>query len=308
MLVDFAAPYEIKRAPQEDGGMLRQFIPALLSDNPTLQKNDPGYADRLKGLHDAALVRAMLRGDWDIVAGGALDDVWNRDVHVIAPFKIPASWYVDRSFDWGSTKPFSVGWWAESDGTEVELADGRKYTFPRGWLFRIGEWYGWNGQPNEGLRLTDQAIGQGIKEYEEHLKESLGLKAVSRGPADTSIFDADPGKDSIAHGINQGYWGKATLANKDIFVGADKSPGSRVRRLQALRRRLQAALVERPEEPGLSIFDTCNQFIRTVPVLPRDAKNPEDVDTNAEDHAYDDCCYRLLAVKNVARRVKVEMV
>lgn len=308
MLVDFAAPYEIKRAPKTDGGMLRQFIPARLEDNPTLAKNDPDYADRLKGLHDEALVRAMLLGDWDIVAGGALDDVWNRDVHVVKPFKIPASWRVDRSFDWGSTKPFSVGWWAESDGTQVELADGTKKTYPRGWLFRIGEWYGWNGQANEGLRLTDGAIGKGIKEHEQILRETLDVKVVTKGPADTSIFDADPGKDSIAHGINAGYWGKATLANKDIFVGADKSPGSRVRRLQALRRRLQAGLAQRPEEPGLSIFDTCTDgFIRTVPVLPRDERNPEDVDSNAEDHAYDEATYRLLAAKNIARRIKVGM-
>jgi len=309
MLVDFAPPYKIVRATADDGGMLRQFIPARLEDNPTLEKNDPGYADRLKGLHDTALVKAMLEGDWDIVSGGAIDDVWNRGKHVKPPFQIPASWFIDRSFDWGSSKPFSVGWWAESDGTEATLADGSKRSFPRGWLFRIGEWYGWNGQPNEGLRMTDQDIGKGIREHEEILRKTLGVATINKGPADTSIFDADPGKDSIAHGINQGYWGKVTLANRDIFTGADKSPGSRVRRLQALRRRLQAALAERPEEPGLTIFDTCvDGFIRTIPVLPRDQKNPEDVDTGAEDHAYDDTGYRLLAAKNIARRVKVGMV
>ena len=54
------------------------------------------------------------------VAGGMFDDVWKRDVHVIAPFEIPHSWEITRSFDWGSSKPFSVGWWAESDGTEAE--------------------------------------------------------------------------------------------------------------------------------------------------------------------------------------------
>ena len=206
-------------------------------------------------------------------------------------------------------KPFSVGWWAESDGSQVELADGTKHTYPRGWLFRIGEWYGWNGQPNEGLRLTDQAIGKGIKEHEEILRQTVGVARVNPGPADTSIFDADPGRDSIAHGINAGYWGKTTLANRDIFTHADKSPGSRVRRLQTLRRLLQAALAVRPEEPGISIFNTCTDgFIRTVPVLPRDQKNPEDVDTNSEEHCYDEATYRCTAARNIARRIKVEMV
>jgi hypothetical protein len=308
MFVDSAPAYSVQRSPRSDGGMLRQYIPARLDDNPTLLEVDPEYEDRLYGLHDQALVQAMLNGDWDIVAGGAVDDVWNRDRHVVEPFQIPSSWHVDRSFDWGSSKPFSVGWWAESDGTPVTLADGSRKTFPRGWLVRIGEWYGWNGTPNEGLRLTDQAIGEGIREYEDHLRENLGVERVNPGPADTSIFDADPGRDSTAHGINAGDWGKQTLANRNIFTEADKSPGSRVRRLQTLRRRLQAALSDRPEEPGLSVFSTCTDgFIRTVPVLPRDERNPEDVDTDSEDHCYDEVGYRLTATRKTARRVRVRL-
>jgi hypothetical protein len=286
----------------------RVRIHGSIWENKILLENDPEYLQTLLAIRDKNLRKAWLYGNWDVIAGGAVDDVWDRDVHVVQPFSIPSSWYVDRSFDWGSTKPFSVGWWAESDGTPVELADGRRKTYPRGWLFRIGEWYGWNGTPNEGLRLTDQAIGQGIREHEEHLREALGVQRISPGPADSSIFDADPGKDSIAHGINAGYHGKNTLANRNIFVEADKRPGSRVRRLQALRRRLEVAMDERPEEPGLTIFDTCTDgFLRTVPVLPRDTRNPEDVDTNAEDHAYDEVGYRLTASKHVARRVKVRL-
>src|SRR5690606_31152314 len=100
---------------RDEGGMMRQFIPALLEDNPTLQENDPDYETRLEGLGNAALVRAMRKGDWDIVSGGMFDDVWDRAVHVLKPFPVPDSWRVDRSCDWGSSKPFSFGWWAESD-------------------------------------------------------------------------------------------------------------------------------------------------------------------------------------------------
>ena len=42
---------------------------------------------------------------------------------------------IDRSFDWGSSKPFSVGWWAESDGTTAP--NGK--TYPRGSLSKDGE-------------------------------------------------------------------------------------------------------------------------------------------------------------------------
>jgi len=101
--------YEIKRTPKKDGGMLRQYIPAKLEDNPTMNLNDPDYANRLSGLGSAALVKAMLDGDWDIVAGGAFDDVWELAKHTLQPFDVPNNWRIDRSFDWGSSHPFSVG-------------------------------------------------------------------------------------------------------------------------------------------------------------------------------------------------------
>ena len=77
-----------------------------------------------KGLGSPDLVKAMLQGDWNIVSGGALDDLWRSDVHVLPRFRIPFSWRLDRTFDWGSSTPFSVGWWAEANGEEAVLEDG----------------------------------------------------------------------------------------------------------------------------------------------------------------------------------------
>ena len=130
--IDVQPEYEIRRMGKKEGGMVRQFIPARLEDNRALTANDPEYEDRLEGLGNEALVEAMRRGDWDIVAGGMFDDVWDRDKHIIRPFPIPSSWAIDRTFDWGSSKPFSVGWWAESDGTGATMADGTVRYFPRG--------------------------------------------------------------------------------------------------------------------------------------------------------------------------------
>ena len=122
MFVDFvdkANPFKPKWAPADDGGMLRQYIPGTVYDNPALLKEDPGYIDRLKGLGSPELVRAMLEGDWDIVAGGMFDDVWDSKYTVIQPFKIPENWYINRGFDWGSAVPFACLWFAESNGEEV---------------------------------------------------------------------------------------------------------------------------------------------------------------------------------------------
>jgi hypothetical protein len=47
------------------------------------------------------------------------------------------------------------------------------------------------------------------------------------------------------------------------------------------------------EAAGLFVFNTCDQFARTVPVLPRDEKDLDDVDTEAEDHIADEVRYRI---------------
>ena len=41
----------------------------------------------------------------------------------------------------------------------------------------------------------------------------------------------------------------------------------------------------------LYVFDTCKHFIRTVPALVYDETNVEDIDTDTEDHIYDECRY-----------------
>lgn len=281
--VDLCAPFELRRMEDTEGGLLRQFIPAKLADNRELLKADPTYASRLQGLGTPELVRAMLEGDWDIVAGGMFDDVWRRSIHVIEPFIIPPFWHIDRAFDWGLSKPFSVGWWAESDGSEFYLASGRRTSVPPGTLFRIGEWYGWNGKANQGLRLSDRTIALGIIERQQE----WGIHGrVMPGPADSSIFDEINGDSPAKQQGNLGvYWEEA-----------DKSPGSRVRRWGLMRNRFTASLQPRMEDPGIFVFNNCPQFIRTIPVLPRDAKKPDDIDTDAEDHVADETGYRLMKV------------
>jgi hypothetical protein len=109
--IDMVEAYAIRQMEPKDGGMQRQYIPARLDDNPTLQKNDPGYLARLSGLGSEDLVRAMRDGDWDIVAGAAFENL-SRDTHMIRSFELPEHWTKFTSLDWGSSKPYSVGWYA----------------------------------------------------------------------------------------------------------------------------------------------------------------------------------------------------
>jgi hypothetical protein len=283
--IDKAPEFSVRDMPDASGGMRRQFIPARLIDNPTMAENDPKYAGRLRGLHDPALAEAMLAGNWDIVAGGMFDDVWNRDVHSIRPFLIPSSWRLDRSFDWGSSRPFSVGWWAESDGSPVTLATGRQRHFPRGTLIRIAEWYGCKpDQPNEGLKMLAVDIAKGIVQRESEWRKLFGW-VVSPGPADSSIYDVENGKsiagDMLAAGVS--------------WLPANKGPGSRKNGWERLRMLLKQAKDSGTELPGMYVFENCTDFVRTVPVLPRDDRLRDDVDTKAEDHIGDETRYRVLA-------------
>lgn len=286
--VDNAPPLAIKLMDKKEGGLKRQYIPARLDDNPTLTANDPDYADRLEGLGNAALIKAMLSGDWNIVAGGAMDDVWSDRV-ILPAFNVPHSWTIDRSFDWGSTHPFSVCWWAEADGTEATLPNGDKFCPPRGSLIMCGEWYGAKAS-NEGLKMAPREVAQGIKTREAAMKESGHISRTPlAGPADNQISAvSQPGTPTIAD----------EMASVGVrWEKSDKAPGTRKIGLELLRARLKEAGKDHPERPAIYFMDNCRNAIAQLPVLPRDPKKPDDVDTDAEDHAYDAVRYRVLGTK-----------
>ena len=173
--------------------------------------------------------------------------------------------------------------------------------WPKGTIFRLSEWYGWNGKANEGCMMEDTKIGREIRERETALRAVLNIPKPHAGPADSSIFDAYPGKPSIAQGIDKGY------GREGCFYPADKSPGSRIKRLAVLRRLMAASLQEPMEDAGIFFFDTCLfGAIRTLPVLPLDKRNAEDVDTSAEDHAYDEIGYRIVTTRRFTKTICVE--
>jgi hypothetical protein len=72
------------------------------------------------------LVRAWLEGDWTVIEG-AYFDCWRYEQHVPEPFEVPAHWARFRSMDWGSAKPFSVGWWAIVGDDHCLSTQGRRH-------------------------------------------------------------------------------------------------------------------------------------------------------------------------------------
>jgi hypothetical protein len=280
--------------PLLEGGRVRTGVMGRIGENQILLRADPDYLNTLKSDSNEARRKAWLEGRWDIVAGGIFDNLWDPRVHVVAPFEIPVSWRVDRAFDWGSSSPFSAGWWAESDGSDVVLPDGSCRPTLRGDLYRIAEWYGWNGKPNQGLRMLAGNIARGILKREQ----AMG-RLVRPGPADSQIFSINNGnaiaEEMAAAGVR---WTRAAK------VGGSRKDGAE--RLRAL---LSGALPGEGgarERPGLFVFETCRHFIRTVPVLPRDARDPDDIDPRAEDHVYDETRYRVMERKGLGGEKRVK--
>jgi hypothetical protein len=259
--------WEVIRDPET--GLERVYIPSRVSDNRHL---GPEYVAQLRQVGPPELVRAWLEGDWSVVAGAFFPE-FSIDRHVVEPRSLPGYWHRFRSLDWGSARPFSIGWWAVSDG---ELAE-----FPRGALIRYREWYGASA-PNVGLRMPAEEVAAGILEREKRDLPGDGRRMY--GVADPAAF-AEDGGPSIANRM-------ARVGV--IFRPADNKRGAGVGALGGWDQ-VRARLKGDGERPALFVFSTCNDLIRTLPALQHDPDRPEDVDTDAEDHAPDELRYACMS-------------
>lgn len=283
------------KAPEDEGGMSREYIPAKLTDNVIMLTSDPEYAERIKGMGSPELVQAMINGDWSLVEGGMFSDLWrpkieNQPCHVIEPFEVPHSWEIVRCYDYGSSNPAAALWFTESDGMEHETGEGNVIWYPKGEIIQIGEVYIADNK-HRGLRLDSREQARRIRQYEI---DQGWVGRVLPGPADNMIFHKEPGHSSPAD----------DMAKEGVFfVKGDKSSGSRIIGAALMRQRLVNAV--KRELPGYRVTSNCYHTIRTVPNLERDEKNKEDVNTNQEDHIWDVIRYRLLHANIAVREVAI---
>lgn len=259
-------------------GWKRVRIHGDIEENKILNEADPEYLDTLNSIEDENLRKAWRFGDWDIAAGGMFSDVWSPRHHVVKPFEIPKTWALSRSFDWGSSKPFSIGWWAKANGDQP--TNYKRHIASGTWL-RIGEWYGSNGKPNQGCHMLASEVGAGMLAREKQ----MGI-VVDQGVADSAIF---AGGSGMSHDTIE----STHRAQGIRWTPAKKGPGSRKAGWERIRELFAAAKTAPMENPGLLIFDTCRDFIRTVPTLLRDEKQPDDIDSSTEDHCADETRYVL---------------
>ncbi len=246
------------------------FIPARVYDNNELMRANPDYIRLLEALPSAKR-RAHLEGDWNVCEGQVFeefrDDPEHRGdrlgSHVIAPFDIPDTWTIHRSFDFGYAKPFSCGWWACD-------YDGR--------LYRILELYGCvPREPNVGVKWTPDEIFTEIARIENEHPWLRGKHIY--GVADPSIWDASRGV-SIAE-----------VAEKH-GIYFEKGDNKRIAGWMQVHYRLS---FDKNGIPMMYIFENCRDFIRTMPLLQYSSTSPEDIDTQLEDHIADETRYMCMS-------------
>lgn len=251
----------------------RIFVPSTVFDNQKLLENDPNYLANLAMMPDAEK-NALLYGSWDSFSGQVFTE-WINDpkhyqdrqfTHVVEPFDIPAHWVIYRGFDWGYSKPYSVGWYAVSD---------------KGNIYRIKELYGCSGVPNEGVKETAVEIARQIREIEtdDPLFRGRDRREII-GVADPAIFSAENGQ-SIAEQME--------LAPN--FVTWEHGDHTRIAGKMQYHYRFA---FDKDGFPMFQVFNTCRHFIRTLPSLVYDDKHVEDINTAQEDHIYDECRYVLM--------------
>lgn len=238
----------------------RIFIPAKVTDNPTLIENDPGYVRFLDGLPEQ-LRKAWREGDWDIVAGQVFTE-WRRKLHVVKPFPIERDWKKWIALDWGINNPSSVGWYAQD-------FDARTY------LYRELYMNGIDFHKKFGLPLTPKRLAEAITKITKENEENYGYCV-----ADPSLWN------KTILGEKRTKPEGESIAELMIDVGLNLYRGDNDR-LNGLGRYREALAIAPDGKPWYQVFSSCVDTIRTIPALPYDLRKTEDVDTDAEDHCYD---------------------
>ncbi len=239
------------------------------ADNPKISNDEfqaliDEYDDEVKLAQE---VHAEL-----VVPGGFAFPEWNTAVHV-APLEPPVYWSWVGCLDWGYMNP---GWF----GLCVLGPDAERFFR---WEFKF----------------------QQMEPYDVGFQ--IGLVLVSKFPkpmfivGDSAMFARSQSEVTVADEIQRGL-NKACKEMAPALITAPKGPGSRMNGKilmhQALKWTPDPDSPNKPKgpwaAPRLRFHPDCAYAIRTLPKLTRDERNPEDVDTTDEDHAYDAIRYLLL--------------
>ena len=246
----------------------RAFVKSTVHDNPHMPK---AYIVNLMSRGEK-IRRQYLDGDWDMFEGQYFVE-FERAVHVIPPFEIPHEWPRFRAIDYGYTAPFCCLWFTVD-------ADGQVYVYR--------EAYEVNLTPKEQAKLIST----------RSLCTTAGITAREK----TDYTKGDPSMWSSHTGLSVA----AQYRQGNVYLA--KAENDRLAGWARVREYLRLADMERPvyrrtsdddeepeNRPGVEIFSTCENLVRSIPLMIHAKHKPEDLDTTLEDHAVDALRYGLMS-------------
>lgn len=247
----------------KENGFSRIFFPALIDDHPIASFRKQYRASLNAAISDPQLKKALLEGDWSIFSGQVFTE-WRRSKHVIEslPYK-PDTFKTFKKFvgfDWGFRDPASAHWIAETPEDEFGV---KHYIVYREMYFneRTPEWWA-----NE-------------------------LK---------TMFDYEPVEFIVLpHDTYARKDGGKPIAERFMAAGLPVRPFRNTTHAAKINRQalLHEALQVSPNgKPYMLVHESCQNLIRTLPMLPYDDVKVEEIDDKSEDHAYDSLTYGLYMI------------
>ncbi len=260
---EFPGGHKVERLDQKVGEKKhtwsRVFIPARLSDNPSLD-DDGVYRANLMNQPEVTR-KKLLDGRWDVLEGAFFTE-WNHEVHVIPWHPVPKTAKRWMGADWGTAHPYCFLWAYETHNGEVIIYDE---------LYGSEEAFGRSTKYNTGIRHNPSYVAELIRDIERKRGEYIRERYL-----DIGCFSAQPNEVAEA----QIFQKNGVTFQRS--VKKDKRGG-----IENLREYLKVVNgVSR-----LKIMDNCKNLIRTLPRLQYDRHNPDLYDTDGEDHATDALLY-----------------
>ena len=257
------------------------FIPSLVFDNRHLSERDDQFVRNLQGKNH--ILREMwLNGNWDVFAGQFFD-MWDEGRHVVSELEFFnaannselilnkrkfdwKSWrlYMSNDYGYAEKSAWACGFYAVSDETDkiIKFAEIVK----------------------PGLTILQQA-----RETKEFIKTKYNLSI-----DDFELVIADP----------KSYWQRQDKGGEEFYDFATVYQDEGIHLTKGLNDRehgamafLEALRIREDGTPQMQFLDCCVQTIESIPALPADAHNLNDVDTTIFDHPYDEGRYFLMVLK-----------
>ena len=234
-----------------DAGQRLLYIPAKLTDNPFLTRDDPGYLKRLRALPEKQR-RALLDGDWNIFDGQFFPE-WGEG-NICRPFELPDWWRRYVALDYGLD--MLACYWIAVDERGCawvyrEFCGGKDAEF----FNRSGAVLAQNGMidARRAARIIRERTSEPVEAY--FGPPDLWNRQSARGESTAEIFAQE--------GVP--------------LVRADNA---RVHGWEAMRGWLAAGTDETGAPARrLNVFDSCRVLIASMPQLQFSDKNPNDAAT-----------------------------